>query len=103
MPQSAVGADFDVPLDVHRDFLAQVAFDRAFVLDDLADVVDFVLAQVLNLLVRVDLRLLEKRARARMADAVDVRQRDLGLLLRGRSTPAIRAMILLVCSDVVRV
>src|SRR5260370_16277554 len=41
MPQAAVGAHLDVTLDVHRDFLAQVAFDGSPFFEDLADVVDF--------------------------------------------------------------
>src|ERR1700760_865705 len=32
--ESTIGADFDEPLDVHRDVFTQVAFDVAFVLDD---------------------------------------------------------------------
>ena len=34
MPQPAVGAHLDVTLDVHRDFFAQVAFDRAFLFEN---------------------------------------------------------------------
>ena len=56
MPQAAIGAHLDVTLDVHRDFLAQVAFDRAFVFENLTDVVDFVFGQVANLLVGIDAR-----------------------------------------------
>ena len=54
MPQSAIGAHFDVTLDVQRDFLAEIAFDRAFVFEDLTDVVDFFLRQISDLLVRID-------------------------------------------------
>src|SRR5260370_26760241 len=39
MPQAAIGAHLDVTLDIHRDFLAHVAFDRALFFEDLADVV----------------------------------------------------------------
>ena len=54
MPQSAVGTHLDVTLDVHRDFFAQVAFDRAFFFENRTDLVDFVFRQVANLLVEVD-------------------------------------------------
>src|SRR6516165_11911017 len=77
----AVGADFDEPLDVHRNFLAEIAFHHAFSLDDLADTVDLVFAQVLDLLVRVDLGLFQDAARARIADAVDVSERDYHMLV----------------------
>src|SRR5712671_2576571 len=54
MTQTAVGSHLDVTLDVHRDFLAQVAFDGPFVFEDLADVVDFLFAQIAYLLVKID-------------------------------------------------
>src|SRR5579864_5837398 len=73
---SAVGADFDEPLDVHRNFFAQIAFHHAFGLDDLADAVDLVFAEVLNLLVPVHVRLLQNTGRARIANAVNVSERD---------------------------
>ena len=63
MAVSAIGTDFDQPLDVHRDVFAQIAFDVAFRFDDLADAVDFVFAQVLNLLRGLDVG----RARMRAA------------------------------------
>jgi len=73
---SAVGADFDEPLDVHRNFFAQIAFHHAFGLDDLADAVDLVFAEILNLLVPVHVRLLQNTGRARIANAVNVSERD---------------------------
>src|SRR2546426_914007 len=54
VPQPAIGAHLDVPLDIHRDFLAQVAFDGAFLFQDLADVVHFLLAQIAHFLVEMD-------------------------------------------------
>src|SRR5579884_2695313 len=61
MPQSAVRAHLDVTLDIHRDFLAQVAFHRAFFFQDLADPVHFVLAQIANLLIEFDPRPVQQR------------------------------------------
>src|ERR1700761_4591156 len=51
MPQATVRAHLDVPLDVHRDLLAEVAFDRSFLFQNLADLIDLVLAQIANLLI----------------------------------------------------
>src|SRR5438270_8364003 len=84
MAESAIGADFDETLDVHRNFLAQIAFHQPFLLDDSADPVDFFLAQVLNLLHGLDLRLIEDAARARLPNSVDVGQRDINVLLAGQ-------------------
>jgi hypothetical protein len=81
MAVSTIGTDFDEPLDVHRNFLAQVSFDQTFGFDDLADAVDLVFAQVLNLLHRLDLRLVENAHGARIADSVDVGQRDINVLI----------------------
>jgi hypothetical protein len=50
VPVSAVRADFDEPLDVHRSVLAQVAFDSTFGLNGLTNAVHFFLAEVLNFL-----------------------------------------------------
>src|SRR5579863_2027396 len=36
VPHAAIGAHLDVALDIHRDFLAQVAFHGAFLFEDLA-------------------------------------------------------------------
>src|SRR4029077_20531472 len=48
VPQAAPAPDLHQPLDVHRDFLAQVPFDAALLLDDPADLPDVVLRQVLD-------------------------------------------------------
>src|SRR5579864_9320244 len=54
VPHAAVGTHLDVALDIHRDFLAQVAFHGAFLFEDLAHAVHFVLGEVADLLVKVD-------------------------------------------------
>src|SRR6266536_4946489 len=76
MPEAAIGADFDEPLDAHRNFLAQIAFDQTFAFNDLADAVDFVLAQVLDLFHGIHLGLVENARRPGNPDSVNVRQRD---------------------------
>src|SRR5579859_7147053 len=81
MTESAIGADFDETLDVHRNFLAQIAFHQSLGLNDRTDAVDLFFAQVLHLLHGLDLRLIEDLAGAWMSDAVDVRQRDVDVLL----------------------
>src|ERR1700751_673082 len=68
MAESAIGADFDEPLDVHRNFLAQITFHQSLGLNDRADAVDLFFAEVRHLLHRVDLRLVENASRARMND-----------------------------------
>src|SRR5437879_10325940 len=68
MPVSAIGADFDQPLDIRLHFFAQIAFHHAFRFDDLTDAVDLVFAQVLNLFHRVDVALAENARGARMTN-----------------------------------
>src|SRR6476660_10102304 len=81
MAVTAVGTDFDEPLDVHRNFLAQIAFHHAFRFDHLADAIDLVLAQVLDLFRGVHFGRVQNAGRARIAYAVDVGQRDVGPLV----------------------
>ena len=76
VPETSIGADFDEPLDAHRNFLAQIALDQTFALDNLADAVDFVLAQVLDLFHGIHLGFVENTRRARHSDSVNVSQRD---------------------------
>jgi hypothetical protein len=42
--KTAIGAHLDMALDVHRDFLPQVAFDGSLFFEELADVVYFLFA-----------------------------------------------------------
>src|SRR5579871_2465245 len=84
MTESTVGADFDETLDVHRNFLAQIALDQSLGLDDRTDAVDLFFAEVLNLLHRLDLGFVENARGARMPDAVNVGQRDVDVLLAGK-------------------
>src|SRR5271157_4124126 len=78
--QSAIGAHLDVTLDVHRDFLAEIAFHRSFFFQNLADLVDLVFGQVADLLVEIDAGPIKERARSGTAHAVNVREPDLGPL-----------------------
>src|SRR5579862_1034171 len=80
MAQAAIGAHFDVPLDVHRNFLAQIAFDGALLFQDLTDFVHFLFRQVADLFVEFNAGPVEQAARARPAYAVNVGQADFGSL-----------------------
>ena len=81
MTLAAPGAEVHQPLDVHRGFATQVAFD-----DELGDgVTDFLLIavrQVLDLLVVGNAAGFADLARARTTDAEDRRQADFGVLVR---------------------
>src|SRR5205085_294165 len=81
VPHAAVGTHLDVPLDIHRDFLAQVAFDGAFLFEDLAHAIDFVFSQIADLLIEVDAGPVEQRTRTAASDAVDISKADLRSLL----------------------
>src|SRR5437763_12617474 len=78
---ATVAANFDQPLDVHRDIFAQVAFDAAFVLDRLTDVVHFLFGEVLNLLVGIHVSCRQDARGAWISDAIDVSQRDVHMLV----------------------
>src|ERR1700685_3467353 len=84
MPRAAIALNVDEALDVHRDVLAQVALDVSFVLDHLADAVHLVLAQILDLLEGIDVRLLQNLQRTRISDPEDVCERDPSLLVAGQ-------------------
>lgn len=77
MTKTAIATDIHEALDVHLDALAEVALGLALSVDDGADLVQFVLAQIADLGVHIDRGLLEDGGRARLADAVNVRQTNL--------------------------
>ena len=94
MPVAAVALNIDEALDVHLDVLAEIALDVTLVLNHLADAVYLFFAEILDLLEGINIRLLQDLQRAR-----DRRCRKMyvsairACLLRGRSTPAIRAIL----------
>src|SRR6185437_2197194 len=81
MAEPAIGTDFDEPLDVHRNVLAQIAFDVAFALNDLTNAVDFVFVQVLDLLIGTHVGGCKNAGRTRIADTIDVGKRDVHVLI----------------------
>src|SRR5207248_3988010 len=80
VPHAAIAADFHQPLDVHRDFLAQVTLDPALLLDDAADLADVVLGQILDADVGTDACVFQDAVRADAADAENVGEADLDAL-----------------------
>src|SRR6185503_7605182 len=84
MPVAAIALDIDEALDVHLDVFAKIALDITFVLDHLADAVYLFFVQVLDLFEGVYVCLLQDFERARIADAIDVCERDPCLLVAGQ-------------------
>src|SRR5262249_9046523 len=71
MADAPVRLNFNQAPNVHLNLLAEIAFDAAFLLDDLANVVDFIFCQVANLFRRVDIGLRRDGASANLADPID--------------------------------
>src|SRR5574341_92542 len=81
MPAAAVRPHVHQPLDVHGDFGAQRALDLVVPLDDLPQARACRVAQVPRAHVRADPRLRENLSRVTRADAENVRQGILDLLV----------------------
>ena len=81
MPLAAIRLDIDQPLDVHVHILAEIAFHIALFFNDLTNAVDLVLAQILDLLERIDIRRHQNLHRPRIPDPVNVSKPDPRLLV----------------------
>ena len=93
MAVAAIALDVDQALDVHLDVFAEIAFDVSLVLDHLTDAVDLFFAQILDLLEGINIRLLQNLLCARGSPIPKMYVSAIrACLLRGRSTPAIRAI-----------
>src|SRR6266478_2237158 len=68
---SAIGLNFNQPANVHLDLLAEIAFHAAFLLDGLANVVDFLFGQVADFFRVVHAGFRSQLFRALPPDAVD--------------------------------
>src|SRR6185437_13766732 len=79
-----VGLNIKQTLDVHADIFAKVAFNVPFALDNLTDAVHLILAQVLDLLERINVRRSQNPQGARVADPVNVSKPDPRLLIAGQ-------------------
>src|SRR5438128_2913028 len=84
MAQAAVAAQVHQALDVQAHLAAEVTLDLVALLETLADPVDLVVGQVLGPPGRIDLGQGADLPRAGVADPVQVRERDLDLLLTGK-------------------
>src|SRR5262245_49849432 len=81
MANAAIRADVHQAFDVHRDFGAERTFDLVIALDHAADLVDIRIGEIANAQRRIDASLLKNLGGRVTADAVDVRQSDLDLLI----------------------
>src|SRR6202790_5276715 len=77
-----VGLNFNQAADIHLDLFAKIAFHAAFLLDDRADAVHFVLGELADLFRGIHIRLFGDGFRAHLPDAIDRGQPDPKALLR---------------------
>src|SRR6266850_3614945 len=68
---AAIRLNFNQPADIHLDLFAEIAFHPAFLLDGLANVIDFLFGQVANLLGVIYAGFRRQLFRAFPPDAVD--------------------------------
>ncbi len=81
MPQTAVTTDIHQSLDVHRDLAPEVALYPHFFINNLADPVDFVVSQISDPSIRIDVRPLQQLLARVQTDAKDVWQSRLDPLV----------------------
>jgi hypothetical protein len=89
MTTAAVAAEIDQALDVELHVAAQIAFDAEVRFDRVTDLADVVLVEIVGPLVRRDSRRGQDDVRRVTTEAINISMR----LLRGRSTPAMRAIL----------
>src|SRR6266404_834464 len=71
MANAAISLNFNQPADIHLDLFAEIALHPAFLLDGLANVIDFLFGQVANLLGVIHTGFRRQLFRALPPDAVD--------------------------------
>ena len=81
--QAAIAAQIHQPLDVHRHFAAQIAFDEIVAVDDFADLDDFGVGQVVDAALWRDADLLADLLGLGGANSMDIAQADFDSLLGG--------------------
>src|ERR1700752_2827062 len=79
--QAAVGADLHEPLDVERDFPAELAFNLGFFVDHVAQPADLLIAKILDPQIWIDVRDRQDAAGGAGPDAEEVGQTDLDALV----------------------
>ena len=71
MANSAIRLDFNQAANIHLDLFAKIAFDAAFLLDDITEAVGLVFGQIADLLREIHIRLFSNTLRAHLSDAID--------------------------------
>src|SRR4029453_10193710 len=87
MAKPAVAGEIHQPLDVHRGLTAKVTFDGVLAVNGFTNVQNFLIGQVLDALVGRDAELLRDLLGRRLADSVNVGQRDFHALVGGDVHP----------------
>src|SRR5256712_846302 len=80
--QPAITLNFNQPANVHLHLFAKIALDAALRFNRLAQAVNLLLREILDLLCAIDLGLFAERTRARLPDPVNRGQADPQALLR---------------------
>src|SRR5258708_25720213 len=76
MTNSAIRLHFDQPADVHLNFLAEIAFHAAFLLDGVAKLVDFIFCQIADFFGEIHTDFFRQPLGAHLSDAIDRGQAD---------------------------
>ena len=71
MPEAAVAADLDEPLDVETDLSPEIALNFVPLVDDLSDSVYLVIGEITNLDIRIDPGLRHDPSAQDRANAID--------------------------------
>ncbi len=82
MTQATVTADIHQSLDIHLDTFSEITLYVAFGIEDRAELIQLVFAEVLNSQININARLPEDLGRARFAHTIDVGHSDLCPLVR---------------------
>src|SRR5262249_34688982 len=77
---TTVRTEVDETLDREGNFTAKIAFDASVLLEDFAQLLHVGFGKIVGLLVRIDSRRLAELLRGRLADSVNVGQRDFDAL-----------------------
>lgn len=82
MSQASVTSDVHQSLDIHLNAFAQIALDLALHFQNTANAAQLVFGQILDARVEIYVSFLEDRVRPRAANAVNVRETNLGSFIR---------------------
>jgi hypothetical protein len=82
--QASVAADVHEPLDVHGNLPSEITLNPHFLIDDVAQAIDFIVRQVPNPGVRIDSGASEKLLARMQSDAIYVRQSSFDSLIPGK-------------------